>query len=422
MQQGARPGSERGMKPEEVRAAGRLGAELYSGTVANIEEAHLQIAGAALRHIPRSAPFDALQGTATRATYEIVRIAGTTIGHLASDLLERSGVGSSIQVGANGTSNHVIAALNAAVGDRLESEGNPLAIAMAVRLGGSDVPIERQVLGLAYPDATSRIAVFVHGLGETEMSWRMNAGPDSVSYGSRLASELGYTPVYLRYNTGRHISENGRELAGLLDQLASRWPSPEPVSEFLLVGHSMGGLVIRSGCHYGSAEERAFVPLVRNIFTLGSPHLGAPLARWAQFAGWALHKRKTPVPFGALLTERSAGIDDLRHGYLTDEDWTGCDSNTCRENHRRDVPLLKTANHYTVSATVAREPDSLVGQMVGDLLVQPASAHGRATRRRPEQHISFQPGTSHDLGGHHHLSLLNDEAVYDVIAGRLAAA
>jgi hypothetical protein len=180
----------------------------------------------------------------------------------------------------------------------------------------------------------------------------------------------------------------------------------------------MGGLVIRSACHYGQEPPAPWIPLVRHVFLLGSPHLGAPLARWTHYPARAVAKRKDTLPFAPLLTTRSAGVDDLRFGYLLDEDWADCDTDTCREDHRHDVPLLDTANHYTVSATITRTPGSPLGELVGDLLVQPASAHGRRRRR---QHIPFGIENRDEFGGRHHFHLLNDPGVYDALRTRLEA-
>ena len=98
----------------------------------------------------------------------------------------------------------------------------------------SDMPEQtsrprREMLEVAFPEATSKVAVFIHGLGETEESWRLHADRHGVgtesTYGSRLALDLGYTPVYLRYNTGLHISENGQHLTALLDDVVAAWPT-----------------------------------------------------------------------------------------------------------------------------------------------------------------------------------------------------
>ena len=207
--------------------------------------------------------------------------------------------------------------LNAAAGDRLGPGLEPLAIRMAVRAGGRDVGLTADGVAAAFPCATPRLAVFVHGLAETDDSWRRRAG-DSAPYGDRLQAELGYTPVYVRYNTGRHVSDSGHDLADLLGTLEAAWP--EPVEEILLAGHSMGGLVIRSACHYGRDASAGWVERVRHIFYLGSPHMGAPLAPAAGVAGWVLSKVPETRPFAALGTGPSS-VRDLRHGYVLDDDW-----------------------------------------------------------------------------------------------------
>src|SRR5581483_5847116 len=150
-------------------------------------------------------------------------------------------------------------------GDTLARRENGLALTMALRSGGRDVVLTRAGIRQAYPHATSRVAVFIHGLCETDDAW-MLGGTRHVPYGFRLQAELGYTPVYLRYNTGLHISENGRQLARLLDRILAAWPVE--VHELSLIGHSMGGLVARSACHYGA--EAPWCGQIRHVFTLGA--------------------------------------------------------------------------------------------------------------------------------------------------------
>jgi len=206
------------------------------------------------------------------------------------------------------------------------------------------------------------------------------------------------------------VSENGHDLAGLLDDLIAAWP--EQVDELLLVGHSVGGLVIRSACHYGRQESAAWADRVRHVFYLGSPHLGAPLARAAGFAGWALGKVAETRPFVTLVNGSSPGIKDLRHGYVLADDWADCDQDSCVRDHRGDTPLLAGANHYTISATVTADPGHPLGAVAGDLLVQSASAHGR---RGAHQRIPFPVGSRRGLGGMHHFDLLNHPAVWAAI-------
>jgi hypothetical protein len=146
---------------------------------------------------------------------------------------------------------------------------------------------------------------------------------------------------------------------------------------------------------------------------IGSPHLGAPLTRAAGLAGWALGLAPETRPFAALAAG-PASVKDLRHGYVLDDDWTGCDQDCC--DHRSDAPLLAGANHYATSATVTADPSSPLGAVVGDLLVQPASAHGR---RGPRQHIPFPVQTGRGLGGMHHFDLLNHPDVWEAMRGLL---
>ena len=180
---------------------------------------------------PPAAPVRLLHDALSRGTYEAVR-GGVWLTATAAGTAARSRAGE-IPLSETPRGAMAIAALNGLYGDRLEAEGSVLAIPMQVRRRGEPKP---------------DIAVFLHGLGETEHAW------GNPSYGDRLEAELGYTPVFIRFNTGRRISENGASLAGLLDALVAEWPVE--VRRLALIGHSMGGLVARSACHHGGAWTR----------------------------------------------------------------------------------------------------------------------------------------------------------------------
>jgi pimeloyl-ACP methyl ester carboxylesterase len=298
----------------------------------------------------------------------------------------------------------MVSALNGAFGDALVRQRNPLALRMTVRRKNQDVEISRSALRSAYPNANSRVAVFVHGLCETDEAWKLGAGRH-VPYGHRMEIELGYTPVYLRYNTGRHISENGRELAALLEELVAAWPVP--VDEVVLIGHSMGGLIGRSACFYGA--DSACVAKVRHVFTLGTPHRGAPLEQAANAASAAFARLPETRPLARALNLRSSGIKDLRYGYLVDECWMDQDCDAYLRNTSREIPFLPTARHYFICATLSREADAAVGRIIGDLLVLQPSAwasEGRGKRMRfPIEHY-------YHLGKANHFDLLNHPAIF----------
>jgi len=304
-----------------------------------------------------------------------------------------------------------IAALNGFAGERLARDGNPLATTMGLRHRGRTVPPERAALAAAFPGATPRLAVFVHGLACNESLWELHAerhyGNRHTTHGSRLQADFSYTPLYVRYNSGLHVSDNGRQLARLLDQVVTEWPVP--VDELILVGHSMGGLVVRSACHYGQAGGLDWVRGVRHVFFLGAPHLGAPLEKVANVTAWFLGLTDITRPFADALNARSVGIKDLRFGALLDEHWQSEDLDALLVDRTGNVPLLEGATHYFVAATVTRDPRHPLGVAVGDLLVRQASASGRGRTRR----IQFPLENGRHFGPMNHFELLNHPDLYD---------
>jgi hypothetical protein len=122
----------------------------------------------------------------------------------------------------------LVAALNGVLGDYLAETGNPLAIRMHFRVDGRPLELDRP----AAVRQASKIVVLVHGLCMNDLQW-LRAGH---SHGAALERDLGYAPVYLKYNTGLHVSINGRALADLLEPLVKSWPVP--VTELAIVGHS----------------------------------------------------------------------------------------------------------------------------------------------------------------------------------------
>jgi pimeloyl-ACP methyl ester carboxylesterase len=277
-------------------------------------------------------------------------------------------------------------------------------------VGGEDVALEPAALAAAFPQATPRLAVFVHGLVETDDSWRLppmsrGAGVRR-TYGERLHDELGYTPLMLRYNTGRHISDNGRSLSALLEAVVEGWPVP--VEEIALVGHSMGGLVARSACHCGEEEGRRWTGHVRHVFTLGSPHLGSDLEKGVSVLGWALGRVPETRPLARLVNRRSVGIKDLRYGAIAELDWKGHDPDEFLRDRCHEIPFLAGAAYYFIGVTLSPGP---VGRVLGDLLVRLPSASGRG--RDGCRSIPFEVDNGRHLEGLTHFDLLNHPAVYD---------
>jgi pimeloyl-ACP methyl ester carboxylesterase len=303
------------------------------------------------------------------------------------------------------TADAALGVVNAAIGDHLRARDSGLDMAMELRLGDRYVALDQGPLDGALANPTPKVVLFVHGLGTTEWSWCLEAeayhGDPGASFGTLLARDLGFTPVYLRYNTGRHVSENGRMLADALERFVDAYPVP--IEDLTLVGHSMGGLVVRSACHYGAEAEHAWTARVRRIFCLGAPHRGAPLAKLTHAAFDFLETIDLPAAqIGArILGARSAGIRDLRHGAVVDEHWLEPDLGAAH-----DTTLLPHARHYFMSATITADPSHPLGHLVGDLLVRVPSAAGPVLT---ESHFAIETSR---YGGVMHHQLQNHPALY----------
>ena len=226
-----------------------------------------------------------------------------------------------------------------------------------------------------------------------------------MTYGSRLAVDRNVTSLFLSYNSGRHVSENGKQLACMLEALVTTWPVE--VGELSLAGHSMGGLVIRSASHYGTLSGHAWVEKLRRVFLLGAPLSGAPVEKVLHLADFTLTTIWNPVTrlVGRALRRRSAGVKDLRFGVLVEEDWSGHDPDALRWPHRTPVPLIATADHYVIAGTLTGGSGHPAAQVLGDPLVTCFSAAGRTLPAWgalvADTHLRTLPGVGHLALAHH---------------------
>lgn len=306
-----------------------------------------------------------------------------------------------------------IAAVNGIYGDEMTNRENGFALSMQVRRKGQPVELTADSIAQAFPKPTGRIAVFVHGWCMTERSWwrAPRTGETLRPYGKRLRKDLDFTPVFVRYNSGHHISENGQALADVLHRLHELWPTA--VDDVVLIGHSMGGLVSRSACHYGRDRDHAWTDAVRHVVCLGSPHLGADLEKGVNMAAWALAKLPETRGLAAFLNTRSAGVKDLRYGALLHEDWRDCDPDEFLRDRCQEVPFLPHAIYHFVSTTAAPRA---VGLIMGDHLVRPKSAAGVGRSRK----VPFEAAHGLTLTGLNHFDLLNHPSIYDKLLAWLA--
>lgn len=397
---------------EEIREGGALLGDALGDGVTVVRDVHRAVAGrvfGALREV--AAPVRLAHDAVAATTYATVRLAHSVIpraGAAAAAPLARAEAKPLV---ARTGGRWALGVLNGIWGDHVERRYPSLALPLGLRAEGSDVALSPDGVARAYPNPSSSLVLFVHGLCESEESWSLAAerrhGHRSVTYGSLLRDDLGFTPLYLRYNSGRCVADNARGLADLLEELVEVWPVP--VDELVLVGHSMGGLVVRGACHAGAESGYAWTAAVRHVFCLGTPHLGAPLERGVHALASLLDRLPETRPAARVLDARSAGVKDMRFGACAEGDWHGHDADEFVRERRTEVPLLPRAAYYFVAATLVRDPAHPAAAWLGDLFVHLPSASGRGENR----HLPFPAENGVHLGGLHHFDLLNHPVVYE---------
>ena len=298
---------------------------------------------------------------------------------------------------------HVLAILNGVIGDYLSHVDNPLAIPMQFRLGDETLNWNKTNPKVV-PDVSGRILLMVHGLCMNDVRWNHQKH----NHGKILASELDFTPLYLVYNSGLHISDNGQGLNSMLESLIENWPVP--VEEINMVAHSMGGLVCRSAVYYGGLENNSWLENLKKIIFLGSPHHGAPLEQIGNYVDRLFEWIHYVKPFSRLSKMRSSGITDLRYGNLVEEDWKGLDRFKNNAKRKTPVPLPEKVTCFTVAATKSPPNQSKKAGLIGDGLVTVRSALGH--HKNPDKSLGFKESNQYISFDTNHMDLLSNLHVF----------
>ena len=392
-------------RSSDLQGVARLATDATTGLTDLVEAMHERIA-----RLPGLEPAElpgrtrGVTGLVYKNVRGVMRVVGGSIAGLLGLLGRALGSDPDPSARPGAQREALVAALNGVLGDYLAATDNPLATPMALRRDGLPLVLESAALAERLPDAGGRLLVLAHGLCMGDLQW-LREGHD---HGAALARDLGFTPVYLHYNSGLHVSLNGRELARQLERLIDQWP--HALERLVLLGHSMGGLLARSALHYGAQEGHRWPARLDDLVFLGTPHHGAPLERAGNWIDVVLGATPYAAPFARLGKVRSAGITDLRYGNLVDEDWVGHDRFARSADLRQHVPLPDTVRCFAAAASLGTKGSLSAARRLGDGLVQPDSALGR--HRDPARALHFakvRQWVGHDMG---HLDLLSRPEVY----------
>ena len=391
------------LRPADVRGYSRLAIDATLGLTRLVETMHHNIArtpGPLGKYTQE--PTRGITGLVYRSIQGTTRLVGNGINLLLGQLLpllEQEPAASSAKREA------VLAALNGVLGDHLAASGNPLAIPMQLRRNGQPLELTSAGLEAGIPAPTGKILLLAHGLCMNYLQWRRN-GHD---HGAALAAEGGYTPLYLHYNSGMHVSQNGHAFAGMLETLLQAWPVP--VEQLVIAGHSMGGLLARSACHYGQLAGHGWLKHLRQLVFLGTPHHGAPLERGGNWVTVILEVSPYTAALARLAKIRSAGITDLRHGSILDDDWRHGDRFARTSLKKGTIALPQGVQCFAMGVTLSRQGSDPQKSLLGDGLVPLQSALGRQKDGTPD--LDFPDSQQWAGYGMNHMDLLDDARVYE---------
>lgn len=344
-----------------------------------VEGMHRSISGRWFAAVgPAGKPVQVAHDTISRTVYKSIRLAGAV-------------TGTGIDIAANtspATRDRARALANGFWGDQLGRYEKQLGISMSLRDRAGSKLDPGPALGTALPDATGRLVILAHGFVDTERCWQTRGSHAGLL--DAVEAEPGLTPLTIRYNTGGKVADNGRLLADLMESVHGNWPVP--VTSIALVGHSMGGLVVRAACSAAQEHGYRWLADATDVVTLGAPHLGSPLEKLTELAARGLDVAAETRPLAEFLDTRSRGIKDLRFGTTTDDN----PANAAKPTQPKGIA------HHFVAGVITSNPWNPAGVLVGDLVVRPGSATG-------ERHL--EPTNVMIVGGVSHNDLIHDKEV-----------
>lgn len=353
-----------------------------------------------------STPIQKLITTIAGITYQNIRWGTLFIGKSLHKILEQltPAIG---QIKASDKKEIILSVLNGVIGDYLEQKENPLKIEMQFRYRLKSILLDGKYLKETYPNVNGKILLMLHGSCMNDIQWTRKEH----NHGNIIAKELNKTPVYLNYNSGRHISTNGKNLNNCLEELVKNWPVP--IEELVIIAHSMGGLVARSALYYGGQEQKNWTKHLKKMVFLGTPHHGSHVERKGNYLDIILEAIPYVKPFARLGKIRSAGVTDLRYGNLVDEDWQDNDRFERKADQRQHIPLPNQIEFYSIAAVIGKKTTTVSAKILGDTLVDVNSALGQ--HKNPDKSLLFKKENSWIVYENNHLDLLSNPKIIEKI-------
>lgn len=367
----------------DLRGASQLACDATLGVTDLVEQMHgtilrLPMPLGPMRVAPNAGLARLVYGSIRGTTRLVDRIIDTVTrplmgdGTLADDAPERQAV---------------LAVLNGIMGDHLERTGNPLATSMQLRLTDQAVDLSAP----AGKDQPRRWLLLAHGLCMNDRQWHR----DGHDHGAALARDLGLIPLYLRYNSGLGVHENGALLSRQLEHFMALHGKAS--DEIHVLAYSLGGLVTRSALASAQEESHRWVDQLHKLIFLGTPHEGAPLAVGGHGIDKALELSPYSAAFAGLARARSQGLHDLRSGLGP-------------KLHGGAVQLPRNTGVYSIAGALAGSPGRVGDGLLGDGLVPVTSALAFKPPANQEHTLPVKrQKVARSVG---HLDLLSSPAVY----------
>ncbi|MFT6264264.1 MAG: pimeloyl-ACP methyl ester carboxylesterase [Oleiphilaceae bacterium] len=272
--------------------------------------------------------------------------------------------------------------LNSMIGEYLEKEKNPLAIQMGFYHRSKKLSLDTPLTQQLNAPLSNKVVILVHGLTQLETVWDFPKSGSSneliinhyigaffdtpkdsgkEDYGSKLQEEFGYTPFYLRYNTGLSLEKNGRNFAAQLSKLFRSYPIA--INELMLIGFSMGGTLLRHAQYSAQNNQFQWLSILSKCIYLGSPNESSPLDRMGYISRDIL--RRFPMRWINLWADRighrSNRLQSLKQGMKL--------LNESQDRVVEGVSYAESSRHYFIKSGINVDEQGVLSRVLGDTLV-----------------------------------------------------